>query len=397
MHLESYIYYPWIRIPDDQLVYSLLYQDRIKRILPEVHSAEDQTAFHEHENVIRQYLGYDFIEHADFYTNREVVANAFSELILDAHSSRYKEKFSRLFGPGFEERFFIRNRTKIAGTFYFMYPDKLGRRAFETLLKLGWMKHDEKTERCEVEPELLAVYMTALASGAALAEEEQSIFTDVRRCEDVLRNSAFRDYFNAVLPEAYQEDHDLEEFCINFLFGAGNPLLNAKDERIPLHRLLSVRQASGIRAGLEGERTAFVELVQREIAKAQLVMKGEPREFLIHALKDLQDGAVEYREKLHAAVNDNLTAQQKSRGNKWTAVLSLVFRTVGSAIDKALAPGKFAADLAVSALALSNGVASETAEPKAISARTKANTFLNRLWDIQARRLHPKKQSELLM
>jgi hypothetical protein len=65
---DSYLYYPYIKIPERTLIHALLFQDRVKRIIPDVAQMD---AEHHKEAILpnavcRQYLGYDFIEDADF-------------------------------------------------------------------------------------------------------------------------------------------------------------------------------------------------------------------------------------------------------------------------------------------------------------------------------------------
>ena len=57
---DTYLYYPLIRIPESTLVHSLLFQNRIKRIIPPHHEMDE---FHHKQatlpnDICRQYLGY---------------------------------------------------------------------------------------------------------------------------------------------------------------------------------------------------------------------------------------------------------------------------------------------------------------------------------------------------
>ena len=40
--VNTYLYYSLIRIPDEILIHSLLYKDKIKRIIPPAHSVVDE-------------------------------------------------------------------------------------------------------------------------------------------------------------------------------------------------------------------------------------------------------------------------------------------------------------------------------------------------------------------
>lgn len=83
---DTYLYYPLIRVPDETLIYSLLYKNRIKRIIPPNHSVsyEDWEEFNRPNRIIKQALGYDFILGTDFYESKKAISEKFVEFINDA-------------------------------------------------------------------------------------------------------------------------------------------------------------------------------------------------------------------------------------------------------------------------------------------------------------------------
>ncbi len=192
---NNYLYYPLIRIPEETLIYSLLYKDKIKRIIPPVHSLneDDWEEFDKPNRIIKQALGYEFIEQADFHESKKSVSTRLIALINDAFRAQQPRKYELLFGPKYQERFKVKNRVILAGTIYFLYPEKLDREVFSLLKEIGWLKLD-RSGRFEVGKELWHVYMTLLAANVSKLKGE-SISTNFPFCENILRNRVFRSYF----------------------------------------------------------------------------------------------------------------------------------------------------------------------------------------------------------
>jgi hypothetical protein len=97
---NTYLYYPLIRIPEETLIYSLLYKDKIKRIIPPAHSVNEQDweEFDKPNRIIRQALGYEFIEQADFFESKGAISYKFIELIHDAYRTTSPQDYEYLFG-----------------------------------------------------------------------------------------------------------------------------------------------------------------------------------------------------------------------------------------------------------------------------------------------------------
>jgi hypothetical protein len=176
---------------------------------------------------------------------------------------------------------------------------------------------------------------------------------------------------------------------VNFLFGNANPTSENNEPMIPLHRLLTVGQAARIRAGLESERSAFAQVIHREIRKAQLATPESPSDFLAELLKTVKEEALDYRMKLSRAVNEKVIAKQQSSQGRWFAGLSIVFVGAGFIMDAVSPPhipvgtGAGIAATGLSYLILRQGAPTGEVSKGAVSSRERANMFLNHLWEVQ--------------
>jgi hypothetical protein len=391
---NTYLYYPLIRIPDETLIYSLLYKDSIKRIIPPDHGvgAQDWEEFDMPNRIIRQALGYEFIQQADFFQSKSEISAPLLNLIKDAYSAKNPEKFERLFGEGYQERFKVKKRIKLAGTFYFLYPEKLDEDVFAELKRIGWLKKDKHSHRCEVEEELWHVYMTLLAANVSRLQGE-SISTNFPLCEDILRNKIFQQYFKDLLPEQFSGHRELEEICINLALNNHLGKEATPQRIIPLHHLISLQQASYIRAGLDNKRIAFCKMIDNLIKK---VVSLEPKDligYLEAEIKDIQEAAIEFNAQLEKQVTSELTKDQKERREYWYAGLSLSFPILGLLLDVSTGgvsgiPVGSAAGQLLALLSFSLIQSQPTPESASIGRgemlpRQQAYIFMNRLWEIR--------------
>ena len=123
---DTYLYYPYIKVPESTLVHSLLFKDSIKRIMPPQHEMDE---FHANQakrpnDICRQYLGYEFIKEADYYTAKKEIAVSFCEFLDKAKTTNNPELYEPLLGVGYKERFgFDKNRLNF-GTQYIVYAHK---------------------------------------------------------------------------------------------------------------------------------------------------------------------------------------------------------------------------------------------------------------------------------
>ena len=391
---DTYLYYPLIKIPDETLIYSLLYKDSIKRIIPPDHGvdAHDWEEFDRPNRIIRQALGYEFIQQADFFQSKGEISLPFLNLINDAYSARDPQEFEGLFGHGYQKKFKVKKRVILTGKIYFLYPDKLDEDVFERLTEFGWLKKDRKSQRCEVEKELWHVYMTLLAANVSKLRGE-SISTNFSLCEDTFRNKIFQKYFKNLLPEQFSGDRKLEEMCINLILNNHSEPEVTEEKTIPLHHLINLQQASYIRAGLEDKRQALCGLVDNLIKK---VVTLEPKDILAYLeaeIKEIQQAAIEFNNELKNRVASELTIDQRERKDYWYAGLSLTFPVLGALWDVSggTVPGIPIGSAAGSIFSLLSFTLLKSKPPSEIhsrekielSPRQKACLFMNRLWEIR--------------
>jgi len=395
---DTYLYYPLIRIPDETLIYSLLYKDRIKRIIPPAHSVgnEDWEEFDRPNRIIRQALGYDFIEEADFYESKRLISEPFFQLVKDSYKTRSPVKFEPLLGKTYKKRFQVTHRIILSGVVYFLYPEKIDPRIFELLESIGWLKEDKQTHRCEVEKELWHVYMTLLAANVSKAKGE-SISTNFALCEEILRNPVFQEYFGPLIPEHYSKNTKIEEVCINLLFNNCEVVDEQRVQAVPLHNLISLQQAAYIRSGLEDKRVAFCNLINNLINEVVSLQQTDNKAFIELLLKEIVESTIEFNSNLKARVSQELTSDKKSMQDYWFAGLSLCFPLVGVVLDplfdagSQLYYGVGAGSIAalISFLALQNYPKrpKPNVDDLAYSSRQKAYLYLNRLLEIRRSKL----------
>ncbi len=389
---NTYLYYPLIRIPEETLIYSLLYKDKIKRIIPQIHSVNEQDweEFDRPNRIIRQALGYEFIEQADFYESREAISERFIGLVNDAARTNHPHNFEYLFGKNYQERFKVTNRIILHGTIYFLYPDKIDHNVFSLLKNIGWLRVDDAS-RCEVERELWHVYMTLLATNVAKIRGE-SISTNFPLCENILRNKVFRGYFKDLLPEQYSLKTNLEEMCVTLMFN-GQSEGDQQQRNIPLHKIINLQQAAYIRSGLEDKRIAFGQLIDNLTKKVISINPVDKIGLLETYVKEVIDAAIEFNNGFKKSVTKELTNDKKYLKDYWNAGISLSFPIIGAVLDQLLAQGgqpyygKLTGSLAalISFLILKRRPKPMLSQVNrvAYSSRQKAYLYLNRLWEIK--------------
>jgi hypothetical protein len=91
--IHTYLYYPFIKIPEQTLVDSLLFHDRIKRIIPTYHAGdENMEQAHSQNKICKQYLGYEFIEEADYFASKTEISGPFCAFLDDAYKIKSPSK-----------------------------------------------------------------------------------------------------------------------------------------------------------------------------------------------------------------------------------------------------------------------------------------------------------------
>jgi len=303
---NTFLYYPTINIPDETLIYSLLYKDEIKRIIPSAHDVKPD-AWEEYDRprrIIRTALGYDFIEEADYYDSKRQISQPFLALINDSYHTNHPKYFEPLFGKNFQINFKFSDSKLTIGTRYLLYPKKLDEDVFTRLEEIGWTKYDERTYTCEAAKKLWHVYMTLLAANISKSTGE-AVSTDFVTCEEILRNSVFQDYFKDMLPDQYSGKGNLYDACMTFLFNNVKKDEPEKGQIIPIHKLLTLQQASYVRAGLEDKRKSFCEFVDNLIKKVRAMNPADALMLMETEIAQIKEVAFEFNNELNNQIRDD--------------------------------------------------------------------------------------------
>ncbi|GEP44798.1 hypothetical protein BGE01nite_40890 [Brevifollis gellanilyticus] len=341
--------------------------------------------------ICRQYLGYDFIQAAEFWEAREDVAQMFCHFLTDAATAKNGAIFESLLGKDYKQKFEFKNRQNFGFTRHFVYAQKFDQRVFEKLLELGWARFDDAMYACELSNELCNVYMTLLACSIS-QRNGQPISTDMKVAEDIIRNPLFRKYFGKVLPFEDVSGR-LQDFCISLLMRNNAADLSAK--HVSMDEVLTVHEAARIRAGLESERKSFSDAVTKMVEKARITDPTSIPEFLALNAQEVISAAEDYGRLTREATMNNVDRERKkvipnlSSGISITLPLAkLLIESSGNSavpgIGSIVGTGFEMAALYL----LSAGLFEEKQQLKETE-RTeieKVHLFMNRLWDARTQR-----------
>ena len=391
---DTSLYYPFIRIPEPTLVHSLLFKDGIKRIIPP-HAEMDNDRVQQAErpsNICKQYLGYEFIESADYWLAREEIAEMFCSFLDAADTTQRPEHFTPLLGPDYKVNLVYTPNTYSSGTQYFVYAHKFDHRVFETIEALRWMKYHEEENACEMRNELCNLYVTVLASCIS-KQTREPVCTGLIEAEELLRKPVFLEYFRDAVPPQMQDTQDGSELCINLLLSHTRDSTRNVESLPPAHKILTLNEAVRIRAGLEEHRQHFCRLVDDLIRKAEAVRSEDENAYMSLEVKEVTDAAEDYANRIERQAEQELTRARKGALEHFRTGFSAAVPLLGVAADALTgntpAPGLWTAAgsiLAVGTHLLPKGTVQQQAQQAATS-RQQAFLFMNRLWGARDARL----------
>lgn len=389
---DTYLYYPYIKVPESTLVHSLLFKDSIKRIMPPHHEMDEfhATQAKRPNDICRQYLGYEFIKEADYHAAKKEIAAPFCEFLDKAKTTNNLELYEPLLGVGYIERFRFDKKRFNLGTQYIVYAHKFDKKVFDKLDSLGWMKYHGDMSACELSNEPCNVYMTLLAACISKNTKEP-ISTGLEEADENVRSNLFKETFQDLLPEHFQSDHHVQEVCLNLLLGDG---LNNNDNSIgiPAHEVLTFPEAVRIRAGLENERREFCTLVNDLVGKISLLDIKDPEAFISLEVKDVVEASRNYINRIKIEAQKQASKERKGLVAHIQTGLSSALPVAGVAIDAITgnvpAPGVWTATgmaIGLGTFFLPKMMRQKNAEKiQPIStSRQKAYLFMNKLWTIR--------------
>ena len=324
------LYYPFIEIPEQTLVHALLFKDRIKRIIPPRHAVEDYMldAFNRPNKISKQILGYEFIEEADYSDSRHDIAEAFVNLLIDAHDAANPREFEPLFGKNYQVYFDLKKWTKVGRVQHFIYAHKFDQIVFEKLRELGWMRGEEI---CELRKRLCNVYMTLLAAAISKRKKEP-ISTGLKESEEILRNPIFKKYFALYLPPQLQENNQLQELCLALLL-SGSPKRLSDTKSPAIHEVINFREAVYIRASLESHRKDFCQAVDSMVGKIIAIGPRDPKALATYEAKALVDSARAYKDNIDREIQRQVSNSKKEFISRLRTGISLSFPVLGTIAD----------------------------------------------------------------
>ncbi len=382
---DSYLYYPFIQIPDSTLIHSLLFKNSIKRIIPAYHDMDRNVAdeAYKQNEVCRQYLGYDFIDEADYWEARETIAPIFCDFLDEISATKYPEVYSPILGENYQSNFNIKNKSVVFGTKYIVYARKLSGLVFSKLDELGWMKFHEDSNACEMSQELSNLYMTLLAACIS-QQSKEPISTSSKLSDDIINSKIFRSSFKTVLPQYSDNNDAIQRVCINLL-------LNKAEPKQPIETILSFPEAVRIRAGLEKERQEFCNLVDDLTNKVELLDLKDPEAFLSLEVKDVIEVASQYINQIQSEAKQQIASERKDMISNIQTGLSLTLPVIGLLgevyLNNAPYPGLWGTSFAALGLTtyfLPDLLKSNDEQQKKIAIqRENAYLYMNKLWNIQ--------------
>lgn len=390
---DKYLYYPYIQIPESTLVHSLLFKDRIKRIIPpdsEMDAHQSKQARLPNE-ICRQYLGYEFIESADYWDAKEKIADLFCTFLDEAHKTKNPQHFESLLGENYKENLVFKETSYTFGTQYFVYAAKFSSKVFDKLDSLNWMRYDKNKISCELRNEICNIYMSLLAACISKLSKEP-ISTGLKQAEEILRSPLFLEFFTDVIPPHMQKLDNAIELCINLLMGELDIQSDSGQKNIPLHDVLTFPEAVRIRCGLENERRDFCALVDDIADKAKAVDPNNPDAFISLEVKDVLERANDYLSRIKKEAMSQVSEERKNLIPHIQSGLSAVFPVLGLTADilTGVSPAPGIWSLAGTTLGLGTffmprilDTKTKQNEQKMLASRQKAYIFMNRLWDIR--------------
>jgi hypothetical protein len=394
---DKYLYYPFIRIPESTLVHSLLYNDRIKRIIPpnrEMDVQQSRQARFPNE-ICRQYLGYEFIESADYWDAKDKIADLFCSFLDESYNTKNPQHFEPLLGKNYKKNLVLRKSSIVFGTQYFVYAAKFSPKVFDKLESFSWMRYDKDRMACELRNEICNIYMSLLAACISKLTKEP-ISTGLRQADDILRSSLFLEYFAEVIPSHMQQNEDTIELCINLLMGEPDTESSSKQKTVPLHDLLTFPEAVRIRCGLENERRDFCTLIDDITEKAKAIDPSDPDAFITLEVKDVLENANDYLSRIKTEAINLVSEERKNLVSHVQSGLSAVFPALGLTADifTGLSPAPGVWSLGGTVLGLGTffiprmvSTRNRNNEQQMLTSRQKAYVFMNRLWDIRDARI----------
>jgi len=383
MQQNSYLYYPLIQIPEKTLVHSVLFQDRVKRIIPPNHQMDSgQAELAKTPNEISQeYLGYRFIEDADYWESKEEIALLFCDFLDEIYNTKKPELYDHLLGKDYKNNFTFKNNVVTFGTQYFVYAHKFSEKVFDKLDSLGWMKYHNEYYACELSNELCNIYMSLLALSISKRTSEP-MMTDSAKAESLLSSSIFKVFFRSLLPPTKDDKQENSEICINLIF-------NKNPRYKPIESLLSFKEAIEIRAKLESERENFTNLVNRFSKKVSLLNPADKEQFMLIEIEEIIDEARSYMNKVQMEAKRKRQKQDREQINYIKTGISITAPIAGALADSLAASspslgiwstGGFI--LALSTLLIPEK-SNENEIQEIISAKESAYLYMNKLWELQ--------------
>ncbi len=81
-------------------------------------------------DICRQYLGYEFIESANYYEAKETIADLFCNFLEEANKTKTPQHFQPLLGENYQKKFVSKEGSMSIGTQYFVYAHKFSKKSF---------------------------------------------------------------------------------------------------------------------------------------------------------------------------------------------------------------------------------------------------------------------------
>lgn len=391
---DTYLYYLFINIPEKMMVNSLLFQERICRVIPSA-MGMDEERYHDAQRpnaICRQYLGYDFIEDADFWQATKEVSGMFCNFLRDASTAKRTGKFELLLGKRYKQRFDFRKNEGLRFTQYFIYAQKFDDRVFDALMKLHWAHFHPEKYACELSNELCNLYMTLLACCIS-KQSGRPISTNVSMADHMIREPLFQEYFREALPGSFTDDA-LQELCISILMHSDADDSSGKQR--PIDEVLTIHEAARIRAGLEVERRSFSECVSNLIHKTKVSNPTSMSEYLKINAREVIHAAEDYNRRMRVAATDAVDSERRkfmrNIGSGFSIAIPCVKLAIESSINGVM-PGMgslVGTGVEIAGLYLTTNVLTgQTHSPERLEPSKSENVhlFMNRLWDARDQRL----------
>lgn len=389
---DTYLYYPYIEIPNKMLVNALLFQDKIERIVPEYSQLvpSDAYAVSRVSDFAKSHLGGDgFIVDAQFAQARGEVAEAFCQLLDEASKASAEIAFLPLLGENYKRELNFKTATSFNGSRHFVYAAKFDSKVCNRLEQLGWLKHSHNGTVCEMKERICDLYMTVLACAIA-RDTGKPVSTNVEFANAVVHDQLFKRYFFDFLPPV-GHDNPLTTLCVNLLLSP--PGREHEVGGIPVDEFLTFEEAVRVRAGLDqgGHRKGFSDHVEHLLKKTLVSNQGSVPQGLEVWAKDLRDCAMAYREAVKAEICQAVAKERLSEADKVKTALAITTQVAGSALDavlKAAGPGGFLASIISPLITMKRDERGQLIDvhEHQLTTGQHAALFMNRIWDQMERK-----------